>query len=177
MIHYYKMERSIEEMDKLIENNQAINATFGGLVMGDSHDDGGIYFWIKKGNSYVLEGELEGFEFILNFGATNYFQKATERFHQPDLHKPDFSEYTPDQEIKLIDTRSLKYLKYLIFESGGFSIINKYSTKGYLKTLDRLNKATSFEKVDEKTAKLVHHLNEDIEIYYYSEYEGYLPKR
>jgi hypothetical protein len=44
MIHYYKMKRSIKGMEHLIENNQAIDATYGGLVMGNSHDDGGIFF-------------------------------------------------------------------------------------------------------------------------------------
>jgi hypothetical protein len=171
------MKRSIDEMNEFIKKKQAIDATYGGLVLGNSHDEGGIYFWVKRGDYYVLEGELEGFEFILNLGANDYFKKATERFHQPELHKNDYTKYIPSKEIKLLDTRKLNYPNYLLFESGGFAIINKYSTKGYLKTLDKMNKATSFVQIDKETAKLVHHLNEDIEIYYYDKYEGYMPKR
>lgn len=78
------MKRSIEPLEEMMKNNQAIDATYGGLVMGNSHDDGGMYFWVKSGDFYVLEGELEGFKFILNFGATNYFMNATDRFHRPD---------------------------------------------------------------------------------------------
>jgi hypothetical protein len=132
---------------------------------------------VKRGDFYVLEGELEGFEFILNLGANNYFENVVDRFHQPKLHKQDYSDYVPDKKIKILDTRKLNYPYYLIFDTGGFAIINKYSTKGYLNTLDKINKATSYKSIDENTAKLVHHINEDIEIYYYNNYEGYIPKK
>ncbi len=172
MIHYYKMKRTIEEMNDFISNNQAIDATYGGLVLGKSHDDGGIYFWVKRGEYYVLEGELEGLEFILNLGANDYFKNAIERFHQPKLHELDYSNYEPDNKIKVLDTRKLNYPNYLLFETGGFAIINKFSTKGYLNTLNQMNNSTSFDRVGENSAKLVHHIKKPVDIYYYDKYEG-----
>jgi hypothetical protein len=170
------MEYSLEKMDEYLKNGMAIDATMGGLILGDSHDDGGIYFWVKRGNVYVLEGEVEGFEYIINQGATYCFSNITDRFHQAELHKHDFVDYEPDLNIKLLDTTSLKKPKFLLFDSGGFSIVNKWSTKGYLKTIDEMNKAVTFEKIDKKNARLVHNSNEPIEIYFYDNYEGYIER-
>lgn len=169
------MEYSLEKMNEYLKNGLAIDATMGGLILGKSHDNGGIYFWVKRGEVFVLEGEVEGFEFVMNQGATHYFSKTTDRFHQPELHKHEFIDYEPDRNIKLLDTRSLKFPKFLLFNSGGFSIINKWSTKGYLNTLNEMNKAVTFENIDEKNARLVHNSNKPIEIYYYEKYEGYIP--
>ena len=74
-------------MEDYINKGWAIDATYGGLIIGRSHDEGGIYFWVKKDGYYVLEGEVEGYEYIMNFGATNHYSKITNRFHQHDLHK------------------------------------------------------------------------------------------
>lgn len=174
MFYYYKMEFSLDKMNEYIKNGRAIDASLGGLILGNSHDDGGIYFWVKRGDVYVLEGEVEGYEYILNFGATNYYSKSTERFHKYELHKHDFTNYEPDRRIKILDTRSLKEPNFLLFDSGGFSIINKYSTKGYLQTIDAMNKAKTYKEIKKDLAKVVHNSKEDIEIKFYDQIEGYI---
>ncbi|TPN87411.1 hypothetical protein [Aquimarina algicola] len=170
------MEYSLEKMDEYLKNGLAIDATMGGLILGKSHSQGGIYFWVKRDNVFVLEGEVEGYEYIMNQGASHCFSESTYRFHQPELHKHDFIDYEPDLNIKLLDTRDLGDPKFLLFDSGGFSIINKWSTKGYLKTIDEMNKAVTIEKIDEKNARLVYNSNKPIEIFYYDKYEGYISK-
>lgn len=176
-MYYYGMKYSLETMKSFKDEGRAIDATLGGLVLGRSHSQGGIYFWVKKENFYVLEGEVEGYEYILNFGATNYYSKSTDRFHKYEEHKHDFKEYEPPTHIKLLDTRQPIDAKFLLFEIGGFSIINKYSTKGYLNTIDQMNKTVTFKIVKENLAEYVHHNDEVIEVRFYDQYEGYIPRR
>lgn len=164
-------------MEDYINKGCAIDATYGGLIIGRSHEEGGIYFWVKKENYYVLKGEVEGYEYIMNFGATNYYSKITDRFHQHDLHKHNFVEYEPPSHIKLLDTRHNFEPKFLLFDFGGFSIINKYSTKGYLNTIDEMNKAVTFEVIGDQLAKYRHHNNKAIEVKFYDTIEGYIPAR
>jgi hypothetical protein len=176
-MYWYKMQYSLAKMSDLVIKGQALDANLGGLVLGKSHSEGGIYFWVKRGNVYVLEGELEGYEYVMNFGATNYFNKCMDRFHQPELHKHNFKNYKPSKNIKLLNTLKLKEPRFLLFDSGGFSIINKYSTKGYLQTIDEMNKAVTFEEVEEGLAKLVYHSDKNIKVHYYDNYEGYIPMK
>lgn len=169
------MKWSEEIVKKKINSGLAIDATYGGLILGRSHNEGGIYFWIREKNDYVLEGEVEGYEYILNFGATKYYKKISDRFHQHDLHeKFGFDNYQPDESIMLLDCRGKERI-HLIFEVGGFAIINKYSTRGYLHTLDKMNRAVTFKKISDKTATFVHNSNEPIEVSFFGKVEGYIP--
>jgi len=113
----------------------------------------------------VLTGEVEGFEFILNAGATHYYSNSTEIFHKYDLHKTiQFLEYKPPIHIKIIDARSSFEAKHLLFDEDDFAIINKYSAKGYLETLNKMNNAISLEIIDfeAKNAKIIKQNFEDI---------------
>lgn len=175
MSYFYKMRYPLKTMEDYIKKGLAIDATMGGLIIGRSHDEGGIYFWVKENDHYVLDGEVEGFEYILNFGATNYYSKITDRFHQHGEHKHDFVAYNPPSHIKILDTIHPIEPRFLLFDCGGFSIINKYSTKGYLDTIDEMNKAVTFEVVGDKLAKYVLHYDKEIEVKFYNIVEGYIP--
>lgn len=176
-MYYYKMKYSLATMEEYLKNGKAIDATKGGLILGRSHDEGGIYFWIKEDDYYVLEGEVEGYEYIMNFGATKYYSKSCERFHQYENHKHDFVEYIPSSDITLLDTRHGVEPKFLLFDDNGFSIINKYSTKGYLNTIDQMNKAVTYEIIGENLAQYCYNQNEKIEIKFYDTLEGYIHTR
>ena len=175
MEYFYGMRYPLTTMEDYIKKNWAIDATLGGLIIGRTHDEGGIYFWVKKDGFYVLEGEVEGYEYIINFGATNYYSKITDRFHQHDQHKRDFVDYDPPSHIKLLDTRHNLEPRFLLFDFGGFSIINKYSTKGYLNSIDEMNKAVTFEVIEENSARYRHNDNKEIKVMYYDILEGYIP--
>lgn len=174
LMYYYKMRYSLEKMEEYLQNGQALDANMGGLILGRSHDDGGIYFWVKKDDYYSLEGEVEGYEYILNFGATNFFKESSKRLHQYEDHKGHFEEYCPDSHIKILDTKHETEPKFLLFDDNSFSIINKYSTKGYLNTIDQMNKAVTYEIVGENLAQYCFNREERIEIRFYDELEGYI---
>ncbi|WP_140508705.1 hypothetical protein [Flavobacterium pectinovorum] len=173
-MYYYKMKLSLEQMEEYVNNGRAIDATMGGLILGRSHDDGGIYFWVKKGNYYSLEGEVEGYEYILNFGATDFFEESSKRFHQYEKHKGDFEEYFPISHIKILDTRREIEPKFLLFDDNKFSIINKFSAKGYLETIDKMNKAITYKIIGDNLAERIFHNTDQIEIKFYDELEGFV---
>lgn len=173
-MYYYKMKYSLAQMEEYLNKGRAINANMGGLILGRSHDDGGIYFWVKKGDYYILEGEVEGYEYILNFGATNFFTESTKRFHQSENHKHNFEEYLPSSNIKTLDTRNDPEPKFLLFDYNSFSIINKHSTRGYLNSIDQMNKAVTYEVINENSARLCFNHTERIEIKFYDNLEDYV---
>lgn len=173
-MYYYKMKFSLAQMKEYVNEGRAIDATMGGLILGRSHDEGGIYFWLKKGDYYSLEGEVEGYEYILNFGATDFFKESSKRFHQYEKHKGSFEEYLPMSHIKILDTRREIEAKFLLFDDNEFSIINKYSTKGYLETIDNMNKTVTYKIVEENLAERIFNNTDPIEIKFYDELEGYI---
>ena len=173
-MYYYKMKYSVAQMQEYINQGRSIDATLGGLILGRSHDEGGIYFWTKQDDYYSLEGEVEGYEYILNFGATSFFKESSKRFHQYEKHIQNFEEYLPLPHIKVLDTRHEKEPKFLLLDDNAFSIINKHSTKGYLNTIDEMNRVITYKLVDENLAERIFNRTERIEIKFYDEFEGYI---
>ena len=47
MSYFYKMRYPISTMHEYEQNGLAIQASGGGLVLGRSHAEGGIYCWLK----------------------------------------------------------------------------------------------------------------------------------
>ncbi|KAF2082084.1 hypothetical protein [Flavobacterium sharifuzzamanii] len=173
-MYYYKMKFLLAQMEEYLNDGRAIDATMGGLILGRPHDEGGIYFFVKKGDYYSLEGEVEGFEYILNFGATDFFEESSKRFHQYEKHKGDFEEYIPKPDIKILDTRREIEPKFLLFDDNKFSIINKHSTKGYLQTIDKMNRAITYKIIGENLAERIVNNTDTIEIKFYDESEGFV---
>jgi hypothetical protein len=126
----------------------------------------------------LLEFEIEGYEFILNIGASHVYRKFMDIFNRSDLHKTaSFETYAPPSEVNIIDAVGANGPKYLILETGGFCIINKFSTKGFLKTLDQINKSVTYQLLPEDKFKLVYKSNENIDINFYNEYMGCIKER
>ena len=178
MSHFYGMRFSVKTMLEYKDKGWAIEATKGGLVIGRSHDEGGIYIWVLRDTHYVLEAEVEGYEYILNLGATHYFKDMSHTFHRYYEHKKmGFVPYDPSLNIMTLDTRNSMEPKYLLFDTGGFSVVNKYSTRGYLQTLDIMNRSVSFESIGNNQARLVHNSTEPIEVRFFNESQGYIRRK
>lgn len=120
---YYKQKYSLAQINEYLKTGKAIDATMGGLILGRSHSEGGIYFLVKENDNYVLEGEVEGYEYIMNYGATLFFSETNQRFHQNQKNVFSFNEYSPDPDIKILDTRHNVHPKFLLFDDNEFSII------------------------------------------------------
>lgn len=135
--HYYEQLFSFNEIETLKNDNAIVNATNGGLIIGPSHDEGGVYFLTKYNDGYRLMGEVEGFEFILNPISTKKYNKIISQInnYERDFHYGFYND-SYNSNFEVIDARSPNFIKYkskfiTIDYPSGFSIINKFSTKRF----------------------------------------------
>ena len=143
MKHFYKELLSEEFIQNLIKKEEFIDARRGGLVLGNSHDNGGVIFLYQFPEGFRVFGELEGYEYVLPREITQKNQKLIRKINNHERDFDDrFEEYQIPNNIITIDARKNEsQSKYILCDSrGGFSIINKHSTKIHLKKLDELNR-------------------------------------
>jgi hypothetical protein len=156
MMHYRDEFFTYDQVATIINIGKGVDGTHGGLILGPSHEDGGIYVLRNVGYGYKLTAEVEGYEYFFNPGATIYYKNIFQQFNRPQEHAmPKFEKYAPPAHIKIIDARLLGATgekKFIIMDDRyGFSICNRYSTKIHLDKLDELNKVISF-KFDSQTS-------------------------
>ncbi|MBS1649981.1 MAG: hypothetical protein JSR09_09785 [Bacteroidetes bacterium] len=146
MFYYYQQLFTFDHIDKLYKDNSIIDARQGGLLLGPSHDDDGVYFLFEYQDGFRLYGEAEGFEYIINRDSAARHRNLVGQINNHDRDFfPNFSAYKFDNSILTIDATSpdktLYKSKFIILDvRGGFAIINKYSTKIFLAEIDILNR-------------------------------------
>lgn len=59
-MYNYQDEFSFDTIERFLKLDLAVDGTPGGLILGPSHDDGGIFVLIKKESCYVLGRSLSG---------------------------------------------------------------------------------------------------------------------
>jgi hypothetical protein len=151
MIHYYKQKFSYHFVNQLLQEGFAVDGTRGGLVLGRSHAQGGVYFLIDFGTCYKLMGELEGFEYLLNIASSYLTRKSFHDFNNSvrDRETP-LIDYEPESHIRTIDTylpeKSKHGAKFILIEGrGAQSIVNKHSTKRHLQWIDEINQKYTYQ--------------------------------
>ena len=134
------MNLSEEKFQLLANNGQVTDARKGGLVLGKSHEQGGIYILIKNDSGgYSVEGEMEGWEYVLSREATKRNSYRIKEINESnELDHSKFKEYNIPLGITILDLRG-KIFQLLYFEKGQ-SIINKMSSKYSLQELEEINK-------------------------------------
>lgn len=178
--HYYKQRFDASYVDCLLKEGQAVDATNGGLILGRSHDEGGIYFLIRQHKDYYcLEGEVEGYEFILNSGANKYFSSYIgDVINKPFEHNvEEFIEYLPSEYIQTIDAGSISAPKYMVFSTGSFAIVNVHSTKAFLNTLNEMNNSIGMIKESIYRFNIEHYSRKAIDLIFNGQKVGEIPAR
>ncbi|WP_445749941.1 hypothetical protein [Polaribacter sp.] len=140
--HYFKELLTDEYVSKLISEKNIIDGRYGGLLLGDPHEFGGIKFLYSFPEGLRVYGEVEGFEFIVNRDSAEIFRNLITEINNSERDKKEpFVEYDIPSYIKIINAKTDKLdSKYIILDRrGGYSIINKHSTKIYLKELNDIN--------------------------------------
>lgn len=144
MIFYYEQFFSNEKVAEYTSLGLTIDGTKGGLLLGQPHSNGGIKFLMRYADGYRLMGEFEGQEYLLNPGATQCYRDNLKQLNQ---YNKDIllglSEPTEFDGITIIDCRTNDKLfksKIVLLDARSSQyIINKYSTRRHLKTLEELN--------------------------------------
>ena len=143
-----KLMFTLADLKPIAEGNGIVDGTFGGLILGNTHSEGGIKVirQYKKEELYEIIAEFEGWEYIINPLATNketeYLTKLNSEFVDT---KEKFIEYEIPNGIEIIDTKPIfenikETNKLILLDEWSQFIINKHSTKKYLIELDNLNK-------------------------------------
>jgi hypothetical protein len=151
MYFYYQQLFTYEKVSEYLLKGLAIDATNGGLILGPSHDEGGIYMLKNVGNGYSLIGEIEGYEYLHNPAAIGYFNESLSRLNDKSEMIGKFEEYCVPSNIRIIDARtedkSLHNARLLTldFRIVPMVICNKYSTKRKLSEINEMNSSVYHE--------------------------------
>ncbi|MDX8554557.1 hypothetical protein MK851_13115 [Tenacibaculum sp. 1B UA] len=143
-----KLMFTLNDLKPITEGGGIVDGTLGGLILGNSHANGGIKVIRQYQNEELYEviAEFEGWEYILNpLTTTKEIQQLTLINSEFNNTKDEFIEYKIPKDIKVIDTRPLlenikETNKLILLDKWSQFIINKHSTKKYLTELDFLNK-------------------------------------
>ncbi|CAM2968164.1 hypothetical protein SAMN05444143_10168 [Flavobacterium succinicans] len=144
--HYYQQHFTFDQVDEFYKDDAIIDGKNGGLLLGPSHDDGGIYFLFEYQDGFRLYGEVEGYEYIINRDICNRYRDFVSRINNRDRDLSfNFEPFDYHESTLIIDARASKSelynSKYVILDvRGGFGIINKHSTKIHLLEIDAFNK-------------------------------------
>lgn len=142
MKHYQGQILSKDFMETIANQGGFIDAKKGGLLLGNSHEFGGVIIVYQYGNDFEVMGEVEGWEFILNLESSVKYRKRIGDINNitRDCYG-DFREFKPSASTKIIDARSKPFHnKYILCDyRGDFAIINKYSTQKHIEELNIIN--------------------------------------
>lgn len=143
-IHSFGQFFSYEEIDRLYVDDAIVDARNGGLLLGQSHDEGGIFLLYEFTDGFRLYGEVEGFEYLVNRFCSKEISDTIQNLNSIDINLYDsFEPYNFNDSITTINATSpnlnIYKAKYIIMDSG-MAIVNKVSTKNHLDKLDMLNK-------------------------------------
>jgi hypothetical protein len=121
----------------LFNKGRIIDGRNGGLILGASHQYGGIYVYQFNTNHFINDAEIEGNEYYVNKYA---FENNKERileinsYYPNNLPKPQ--KICTQSDTQIIDASG--YTKAL-FLAGGM-VINSFATHKYIKELNSINK-------------------------------------
>lgn len=117
MKHFYKEVLSSDYMQAVADRGDFIDAQKGGLLLGNSHDFGGVYMVYSCPNGFMVMGEVEGWEYFLNREISIKYRERLSFINDYYRDKLDFfEEYTPPDKTNLIDARSIQNIFYAIQE-------------------------------------------------------------
>jgi hypothetical protein len=110
----------------------------GGLVLGQSHDEGHIYMLRQEEHKYCIAECLEGGEYVINHAASHIHLeriKEINSFKEPTTKKLQIN---LTKTTRIFNTHAEPSEKFLWLLPGQF-IVNKYATAKYYEELEAIN--------------------------------------
>lgn len=143
-----KIYLTLDELKPIVKAEGVVDGSFGGLILGNSHSDGGIYVIRQHQTEPIFEiiAEFEGYEYLMHPGATadhlDYLTKINGEF--TNVETLPFEYYDVPANINVLDTwpimKNIKETnKIIILGDYQQFIVNRHSSKKYLIELDNLN--------------------------------------
>lgn len=143
------------DIDEIVENGSVVDGRMGGLVMGHSHDEGGIHMiMIDPKGPILYAGVMEGGEFLLNSVASRQFFDTIATINEishpntaPNTAKPWIDEGEAPQTEE-VDTLEATYqiqayqcnqLHHVLLIDKWQAIVNREATAKHLHALLQLN--------------------------------------
>lgn len=149
-----KDKSRLDALMDLYDNDAAvIDARRGGLIVGRSHDDGGITVVranYKDGFPLWAELEMEGMEFLMNPAATEKHRCRLMEINS--LNQP--TDASDDGCNIACDVYNVEGGNAILITNYEQAIINKYATRRYIRELCELNDNPSYEPPQELPAAL-----------------------
>lgn len=146
-------------MNHLKNSGRVLEVKDDGLILGNSHNDGGIQCFMRTDNEtcFCHFGEIEGWEFVLSINehqkilskinSTCWMEKNLRTYLNIDM----FKEYDIPNNINTIRINGKEQI--LLFNTDLYYIINKFSTKKYLHQLNEMNKGIFNGGVPQRSSK------------------------
>jgi hypothetical protein len=145
--HYFAeaknvFEFKIKELHKLIDLGLVHNGTEGGLVLGNSHQKGGIHLLQPKNEkTFAYIGEMEGWEYLTHFKTASKYRDELSEINERTKPTSKYIKTTfkIPEICKVIDTTE-KEIAFIIVSNYNQFIINRFATKKHIDEIIELEK-------------------------------------
>lgn len=133
-------EFKIEEFHKLNELGLIIDGAEGGLVLGNSHQKGGVHM-IRQKTETIFEyvGEMEGWEYLTNFKTAHKYEFSEINERTKPISKYIRTTFKIPEGCKVIDTTK-KEIAFILVSKYTQFIVNRFATKKHIKEIIELDK-------------------------------------
>ena len=135
-------EIKIKEFHKLNELGLIIDGMKGGLVLGYSHQKGGVHMIRQKTEiTFEYVGEMEGWEYLSHFKTASKYGKELVEINEKrkPISKYIRTTFKIPETCKIIDTTEKEIAFILVAKEPQF-IVNRFATKKYIKEIIELEK-------------------------------------
>ncbi|AEI46901.1 hypothetical protein [Runella slithyformis] len=125
----------------LMEQKLIVEAPKGGLILGPSHNEGGVNVFRWENDEFPIVAEFEGWEYLANPFFTAQYSQQLEAINSEFDGTAPFTEYEIPSNIQLLDLRPNQQglRKWLILGKAAQWIINRHSTQKHLDWLHKTN--------------------------------------
>lgn len=142
--NFYHISFSEEEIKLLYKKGCVYIANEGGLVLGKSHLEGGVFLIAKKEKRFHFKVEIEGFEFLSGSIEDELHEKYLKMINDSTQHIVELEDYHLRQfpidlekhkDCPIIDTSKAE-IAFIIIDEPRY-IINRAATQKYINQLIR----------------------------------------
>lgn len=130
----------------LLQHSLIVDGSFGGLVMGPSHDEGGItLIQLTQSNEVKIIAEIEGYEYICSPPVTAKFDQRLDTINSHFNGYETFVPYDVPKEVTVINANKVDLLgiftadRFVLCDFYKTWVINRIATQSHLLELEAMH--------------------------------------